>query len=139
MNTSCPAGMYGIYKASRRPTSYPGSYLRSSPRPHARCDKTLAGAGHVAPRLWELTKKSIGGSRVRRNSLSRKNVSSKEIFHFLRKVLHFRNRQYEMETVPLLISVFIDSILDYEVPGNECQHVSRCSFIQTFRWLQKTH
>ena len=76
---------------------------------------------------------------MRRNSLSHKKVSSKEIFHFLWKVLHFRNRQYEMETVPLLISVFIESISDYEVPGNEYQHVSRCSFIQTFPWLQKTH
>ena len=83
-----------------RPTSYPGSYLRSPPRPHARCEKTLAAAGHVAHRFWELTKKSIGGRTYLR----------KIYFHFLCKVLHFRNREHEMETVPLLTCVFIESI-----------------------------
>ena len=59
-------------------TSYPGSHLRSLPRPHAHCEKTLAVAGHVAPRFWEPTKKSIGG-RVRRNSLLHKNIFERNI------------------------------------------------------------
>ena len=61
------------------PTSYPGSYLRSPPRSDARCEKTLAAAGHVAPTFWEQTKKSIGG-RVRINSLSHKKLYSKYTF-----------------------------------------------------------
>ena len=33
-------------------TSYPGSYLRSPPRLHARCQKTLVAAGHVTLKNW---------------------------------------------------------------------------------------
>ena len=73
------AGSGDEIEAAQAPTLYPGSYLRSPPHPHTRCKKTLAVAGHVAPRFWELTKKSIGG-RVRRNSLSHEKLSSKEIF-----------------------------------------------------------
>ena len=74
------------------------SYLRSR---SGRCEKTLAAAGYVAPRFWELAKKSIGG-RVRRNSLSHKKVSSKEIFPFLNCAKFYTS---ESEAGPTLVKL----------------------------------
>ena len=91
--------------------------------------KDLAAAGHVASRFWELARKSIRG-RVRRNSLSHKNVSSKEIFPFLAQSSTFQKSSTENGNHPVInISIY----RKYWFTKCQVTNVNMCPGVLLFR------